>query len=667
MFQRGLSLKGAVLAMSIGALTVTSVGVGVLGLWGQRAVFSDTQRIMLQNDQAVLERVLREEGNRLAERAEVLTRHPELLQAFAERKTRALEEYAVPVFNRLGKQGVTRLRFFTADGLLLFHAHSGPAESGSDRVAQEALKQKKRVGGFEMDQGELTLSVAFPFYAQGELVGVLQMGAELKGIIHTLGEILGSQVGLFVLRGDEVSLQNATDPALISAVARLFPLRGKLSQAVRVSRQLNGAAYGVSLIPLEAEPGRQLGIILSVANATAINRAMTRTKALVGITMLVGILAAVLSISVCLSRRLRSLEQTVAVLKDLAQGEGDLTTRLEVHSQDEVGALAQCFNTFMEKLHDLIGQVAGAACNVASAARQLATGSEELSAGAQEQASALEATAVSLGQMTNAVRQSADNARQASQMAVSARAGAEQGGRVVKEAVAAMGAITKASKQIAEIITTIDEIAFQTNLLALNAAVEAARAGEQGRGFAVVASEVRALAQRSAAASKEIKALITDAGAKVEEGSKLVNTSGGTLAEIVAGVKKVADLVAEISAASHEQSQGIEQVNRAVMQTDSVTQQNAAQTEELSSTAQTLSAQAQELQNLVARFKLAAGSAGSGQVAAGSHVPVSKKVIPLRAKAPSTGQGKGKAEAPKAAPVAAATGTDDKHGHFEEF
>ena len=406
-------------------------------------------------------------------------------------------------------------------------------------------------------------------------------------------------------------------------------------------------------------------------SAEAAESAYSSTRAFVLTVVVVAALLAV-GIGYIIARLIaRPLHDTMAVLQDLAQGEGDLTARLEVHSEDEVGELAKWFNTFMDKLHDIIGQVRAAAERLASAAQQLAAGSEQLSSGAQEQASSLEETAASLEEMTSTVKQNADNARQANQMAVSARGTAEQGGTVVKEAVRAMEAITKSSKQIAEIITTIDEIAFQTNLLALNAAVEAARAGEQGRGFAVVASEVRVLAQRSAAASKEIKALITDSVGKVEEGSKLVTKSGETLTEIVTGVKKVADLIAEISAASSEQSQGIEQVNKAVTQMDSVTQQNAAQTEELSSTAQTLSAQAEELQAQVAQFKLAHGASGhqaggSRQVAsaAASHQPSamshepSRKVIPLK--------GKAKAGAPPKV-VAKATGTDDKHGSFEEF
>jgi methyl-accepting chemotaxis protein len=364
-----------------------------------------------------------------------------------------------------------------------------------------------------------------------------------------------------------------------------------------------------------------------------------------------------MGLSVVIARLItRPLQATVAMLQDLAQGEGDLTKRLAADSQDEVGDVARWFNAFMDKLHDIIGQVKATAGNVASASQQLAAGSEQLSSGAQEQASSLEETAASLEEMTSTVKQNADNAKQANQMATGAKEAAESGGTVVKGAVASMEEITKSAKQIAAIITTIDEIAFQTNLLALNAAVEAARAGEQGRGFAVVASEVRALAQRAAGASKEIKTLITDSVTKIEDGAKLVTQSGTTLTEITQGAKKVADLVAEISAASQEQSQGIEQVNKAVTQMDSVTQQNAAQTEELSSTAQSLAAQAEQLQALVGKFKVATG-ARSAQHAAVSSEP-SGKVIPLKPKA--------KAGKPKQA-MAAATGTDDATGHFEEF
>ena len=299
------------------------------------------------------------------------------------------------------------------------------------------------------------------------------------------------------------------------------------------------------------------------------------------------------------------LAETVSLLQNIAEGEGDLTRRLLVKGRDEVGELARWFNVFMDKLQDIISQVKGTAIHVASAAHQLSAATQYLSAGAQEQVSSLEETAASLEELSGTVKQNAENAGQANQLARGSQDTAETGGHVVTSAVASMHELTRASKKIAEIITVIDEIAFQTNLLALNAAVEAARAGEQGRGFAVVAAEVRSLAQRSAAAAKEIKALIGDSVQKVQDGSDLVTQSGLRLQEIVASVKRVAQIIAEIAAASQEQSQGILQVNKAVAQMEHVTQANSAQTEELSSTAQALAAQAQQLQALVGQFQLA--------------------------------------------------------------
>ena len=197
--------------------------------------------------------------------------------------------------------------------------------------------------------------------------------------------------------------------------------------------------------------------------------------------------------------------------------------------------------------------------------------SDTISSTAQKQAAGLEETVSSLRDITSSVQQNAQNAGLASTLAADARDVAVKGGSVVSEAVEAMSVINASSTRIADIITTIDEIAFQTNLLALNAAVEAARAGDQGRSFMVVANEVRALALRSADASKEIKTVISDAVTRVEEGNKLVGRAGTTLTGIISEVKQVASLVADIAAASSEQADGIEQVSRAVQQMEGLT------------------------------------------------------------------------------------------------
>ena len=315
-----------------------------------------------------------------------------------------------------------------------------------------------------------------------------------------------------------------------------------------------------------------------------------------------------LIVGVALMRNItRSIGVVLGTMRGLAEGDGDLTQRIDVKGRDELGQLALAFNVFMDKLHEIMTQVRRAAEHATTASQELSAAGERLASGAQEQAASLEQTAASLEQITGTVKQNADNARQANELASGSRVTAEKGGAIVTSAVDAMSEINRASRGVADIITTIEQIAFQTNLLALNAAVEAARAGEQGRGFAVVASEVRNLALRSATAAKEIKGLIQDSVQKVGVGSDLVTQSGQTLAEIVASFKRVTDIIAEIAAASQEQTTGVDEVNKAVAQMDQVTQANAAQTEELSSTAQSFAAQAEELRALVGRFKLAGG------------------------------------------------------------
>jgi methyl-accepting chemotaxis protein len=345
---------------------------------------------------------------------------------------------------------------------------------------------------------------------------------------------------------------------------------------------------------------------------------------------------------------------------------GDLTRSLDVATKDEIGRMAGALNSAVEGMRNALTEVRGSADSLATSSQELAASSEELSSGAQQQASSLEETSASLEEITSSVKQNADSARQANQLAAAARETAEKGGQVVTSAVSAMGEINTASKRIADIITTIDEIAFQTNLLALNAAVEAARAGEQGRGFAVVAGEVRTLAQRSATAAKEIKALIQDSVRKVEAGSQMVNQSGEVLVEIVASVKRVTDIVGEIAAASREQSAGIEQVAKAMSQMDQITQQNASQTEELSATAQSLSSSADQLQGLVGQFRLE-NERAARRVAGKTQTPAKAAKKPAAQKATSHGLQSLLTHVGPAASAELATPSAERTGGFAEF
>ena len=268
-----------------------------------------------------------------------------------------------------------------------------------------------------------------------------------------------------------------------------------------------------------------------------------------------------------------------------AIADGDLSTRVDVHSSDEMGQLMAGLQAMQGKLLQTIGKVRESSRSIDTAAHEIAAGNMDLSQRTEEQAASLEETAASMEELTSTVRQNAENAKQANQVVSTAAQLTEQGNQATQEVVQTMRGLSESSGKIAEIITVIEGIAFQTNILSLNAAVEAARAGEQGRGFAVVANEVRSLAQRSATASREIKALITDSLKRVETGATQVDRATETMTDILASVRKVHDLMGEITAASEEQSKGIEQVNQAVAQMDQVTQQNAALVEQASAAA----------------------------------------------------------------------------------
>ncbi|WP_306610617.1 methyl-accepting chemotaxis protein [Chromohalobacter japonicus] len=300
----------------------------------------------------------------------------------------------------------------------------------------------------------------------------------------------------------------------------------------------------------------------------------------------------------------RPLRQLAGRMRDIASGGGDLTQRLPVRGRNEIAELATQFNAFADKMNDVLLDVRDSSDSVRVASSEIASASQDLAGRTDTTASSLQETSASMEELTSTVSHTADSASQASGLAQSASQSATRGGEVVGDVVKTMDEIETASQQVAEIVTTMDGIAFQTNLLALNASVEAARAGEEGRGFAVVASEVRQLATRSADAAREIKSLIDNASSKTQSGAELARSAGTAMNEIVDGVTRVTDVLNEISAATSEQRDGIGQVNVAVTELDNMTQQNAAMVEQSATAAAELKAQSHRLAETVGAFTL---------------------------------------------------------------
>ncbi|WP_233862699.1 methyl-accepting chemotaxis protein [Paraburkholderia adhaesiva] len=340
------------------------------------------------------------------------------------------------------------------------------------------------------------------------------------------------------------------------------------------------------------------------ANAARNEAASTYHTALIaiGLAIALAVVIGVVTAAVIARSIVEPMQKAVAVAQTVANG--DLTSHIDAQGSDEAAQLLGALKQMNTNLANLIGQVRNGSETIATGASQIATGNTDLSSRTEEQAASLEETAASMEELTATVRQNTESAKQGNTLAANASDVAARGGEVVGRVVHTMREISESSAKVADIISTIEGIAFQTNILALNAAVEAARAGEQGRGFAVVAGEVRSLAQRAATAAKEIKELINESVERVTTGTEQVDEAGRTINEVVSAVRRVTDLMGEIAAASNEQHKGIEQVNSAVVQMDQVTQQNAALVEQASAAAQSMAEQARGLRDAVSVFKV---------------------------------------------------------------
>jgi methyl-accepting chemotaxis protein len=328
----------------------------------------------------------------------------------------------------------------------------------------------------------------------------------------------------------------------------------------------------------------------------------------------------------------KPVEKVVDMIQDIAKGEGDLTKQIDVQAKDEIGELAQSFNTFVSTLHDIIAQVKLNTSEVASAVNRISSTSAQLAAGAEEQTSQAGEVASSVNEMMTAIIQNSQNASQTVKIAEQANAKAQEGTKAMlvtkqgmEEIVASatknegiIKSLSSRADQIGDIVRVIDDIASQTSLLALNAAIEAASAGEQGLGFGVVADEVRKLAERTTGATKQIaegiEAIQSDAKEAaismfeaievVKRGKEVTAKTERVLNEIVKSVTHVMDMIQQIATASQEQSSGANEISKNVSTISAVTKQSASSAEQMAATAEQLNRQTENLRKMVNQFKL---------------------------------------------------------------
>jgi methyl-accepting chemotaxis protein len=337
-------------------------------------------------------------------------------------------------------------------------------------------------------------------------------------------------------------------------------------------------------------------------------------------------------IMLLIAKTIKPLAVTARLLQNIGSGEGDLTKRIKVTGNDEIGQVGKGFNAFVVKLQDIIQQVIQKSNGVLSLAEDV----HQQSGYSQEQTSkqrmSIESLAAAMSEMNSTIQEIALNANKAAELAKQATDNVENGHETVTNSIDHIQSLSEdmtnaahvihelseQSESIGGILNVIRGISEQTNLLALNAAIEAARAGEQGRGFAVVADEVRSLAQKTADSTDEIQKMIEQlqAGSRkavdvINRGQESTNRTvesvdqaGTALITIRSAVEQINDMNFQVATATEEQSQAIDEMNENIVRVEEAGNENLEVAEQVTELSNQLTDFANQLSDLMSQFKV---------------------------------------------------------------
>ncbi|MCK9224045.1 MAG: methyl-accepting chemotaxis protein [Candidatus Muirbacterium halophilum] len=401
-------------------------------------------------------------------------------------------------------------------------------------------------------------------------------------------------------------------------------------------------------------------IVLVTMNKSELFADIYKVRKIMVVIFIVVLVVIILGVMYIAENIVRPINMVVYGMKELAEGDGDLTRRVKIDTEDETKTLADYSNIFVGNIHDIIlkvkktmivlndennilkqqtlsiqdssGRQVSSVSEITAAIEEFSVNTIKVSDNVDSQVSSITQTTAAVEELSASIEQVSANTENATSVAVESQSEAEGNGIKMTETLKAMNIIKENSMQIKNIIKLITDISEQTNLLALNAAIEAARAGEHGKGFAVVADEVRKLSERSAEAANEIEDLINKATSNVEIGSKVANEAGEGLKSIIGKIESVARLIVEINGATKEeerankeivvamenlsnisleiknamkeQEQGSVEITKAMQEIEQISAENMQISDKLREVTNGVNSNINELENLVGRFKV---------------------------------------------------------------
>ncbi|MDX1801816.1 MAG: methyl-accepting chemotaxis protein, partial [Marinobacter sp.] len=347
---------------------------------------------------------------------------------------------------------------------------------------------------------------------------------------------------------------------------------------------------------------------------------------------LVTVVLGVLLFVVFMRMIIRAITSLKTQLDNIAQGEGDLTQRIPVESEDDLGRLATSFNLVLQNLQSMIGSIQQLSRHLGQGATDLAATARDNNDDVTRQTDSISMVATAINEMQSAIEEVAGNASRAAEVTRDAEATGQTSASIIRnsseqvrrlaaqisKAVEVIRKLSDDSDNITSVLDVIRGIADQTNLLALNAAIEAARAGEQGRGFAVVADEVRTLAQRTQQSTEDIQTMISTlqtgvadivsvmetGSAEASETEKLAGQAEAQLQAVLEAMTNISDMNTSVASATEEQTQVVDEINRSITEINDLAASSAQRSRDIDGISETLKGYAQELQQQTGRFRV---------------------------------------------------------------